>query len=107
VTSDGIVYLTGSTGIKNSTATDNSFTVYPNPFSGTTTISYTRITNEPLRIILVDLLGKQIELVNTNYQSAGTHQLTIDSETLGLSGGMYFLEMISGDRVQTLKLSVK
>ncbi len=107
VTSDGIVYLTGATGIKNPAASENGISVFPNPFSGNATIRYTLVNEAPLKIVLVDVLGRQIELLNSSDHNAGTHQLTINSEALSLSKGMYFLEMMTGDHIQTVKLSVR
>jgi hypothetical protein len=106
VTSDGILYLTGATGIKSTGALSGLLHVYPNPFSSTATVSYTLADNVPVRFVLVDVLGRQVEITAPDH-SPGIHQLSINSQTLSLAKGIYFLEMIAGEQVSTVKLNVQ
>jgi N-acetyl-anhydromuramyl-L-alanine amidase AmpD len=107
VTSDGILYLASATGVQNNSAFITSLQAYPNPFSGNTTLNYTLANAGAAKLVLVDVLGRQTEVFNLTDASAGAHQLNFNAETLSLSKGMYFLELVSGAEVKTLKLSIR
>jgi N-acetyl-anhydromuramyl-L-alanine amidase AmpD len=107
VTSDGILYLTTTTGVKNYAALAADMTAYPNPFSSITTVSYTLQENADVKFVLTDVLGRQIEIQHSINQTAGTHQLTVDAGALSLAKGIYFLELISNDQVKTVKLNLR
>ena len=66
---------------------------YPNPFSESTTIAYQLKESCNVQISLVDVLGKQIVLVQKENQSAGKHQININKNDLNLSKGMYLLKL--------------
>ena len=66
---------------------------YPNPFSETTTIAYQLTEASQIEISFVDVLGKQIVLVQKENQSAGKHQISINKNDLNLSNGIYLLKL--------------
>jgi len=72
---------------------------YPNPFNGTTTINYTLANNEDVKLVIYDILGKEvISLVNAN-QSAGSHSATwFGQNTKGVNvvSGIYFYKISIG-----------
>lgn len=72
---------------------------YPNPFNGTTTINYTLANNEDVKLVIYDILGKEvISLVNAN-QSAGSHSVTwFGQNTKGVNvvSGIYFYKISIG-----------
>jgi N-acetyl-anhydromuramyl-L-alanine amidase AmpD len=106
VTSDGILYLTKTTGIQNHAGVSSLLQVFPNPFSGTTTVNYTISDGQHVKMMLVDMLGRQLEIALPD-RSTGTHQLQIDAAALSLAKGMYFLELIDGSGIQTVRVSVQ
>jgi hypothetical protein len=106
VTSDGILYLAKTTGIQNHTGVASLLQVFPNPFCGTTTVNYTIGDAQHVKMIIVDMIGRQFEIALPD-KSTGTHQLKIDATTLSLAKGTYFLEMIDGTGIQTVRISVQ
>ncbi len=72
---------------------------YPNPFNGTTTINYTLANNENVKLVIYDILGKEvISLVNAN-QSAGSHSATWfgqNSKGANVVSGIYFYKISIG-----------
>ncbi len=81
--------------------------VYPNPFSNSTSLSYQLSSVADVRIELVDVLGKQIELLNTRAQAAGKHSITIHANEQHLAKGIYFLKLQVNDVVETKKVVIK
>lgn len=75
---------------------------YPNPFNPTTTISYELAHKEHVRLLVTDILGKQIELLVDEIQPAGQHLLKYNASTM--ASGTYFLKLEAGDFVQTRKM---
>lgn len=80
--------------------------IYPNPFTNTTTITYNLKENSNVEISLCDVLGKEIRLLKSN-QSSGKQEFTINSSDLGLSAGMYFVKFQMNDEQKTIKLILK
>ncbi|MBL7888451.1 MAG: N-acetylmuramoyl-L-alanine amidase [Bacteroidia bacterium] len=105
-TSNGqLVELTPTSVSENSNAFE--LNVYPNPFTSNTSLSYQLSAVADVRIELVDVLGKQIELLNTKAQAAGKHAITINANELHLAKGMYFLKLQVNDVLETKKVVIK
>jgi len=68
---------------------------YPNPFNPNTTIRFGIPYDSDVRIIVYDILGREItQLVNQN-MNAGIHNITWNASTQ--SSGLYMIKMISND----------
>ena len=75
---------------------------YPNPFNPTTTIHYSVSKSGNIKIMVYDLLGREVTtLVNEN-KPAGNYDIKFDGSKLG--SGVYFYKMQAGNFVQTKKL---
>ncbi|MEM1125961.1 MAG: M60 family metallopeptidase [Bacteroidota bacterium] len=73
---------------------------YPNPFNPVTTIRYELAETSPVRIQVVDVLGRQVAvLANEARQAPGLYQVRFDGS--GLASGTYFVRMQAGSFVQT------
>lgn len=78
------------------------FQNYPNPFNPTTVISYQLPVVSTVKLIVYDMLGRQVsELVNEK-KDAGIHQVTFDArlhrgQGARLSSGVYFYRLQAGD----------
>ena len=69
---------------------------YPNPFNPTTTIPYTLSQTTTVRLIVYDLLGKQVRLLVDEEQPAGNYQVIwngLDDSQRAASAGIYFCKM--------------
>jgi hypothetical protein len=91
----------------NEQSTTNGLAIYPNPFAINSTIIYQLSENTKLEITICDVLGKEIVLYNNTNQTAGKHQLAINSSRLNLASGMYFVKMKTEKDVKTVKVVVK
>jgi hypothetical protein len=77
---------------------------YPNPFNPTTVIVYQLSVTSQVRLVVFDLLGRQVrELVNGN-APAGTYTVQFDGS--GLSSGVYFYRLQAGGFVSTKSMLV-
>ncbi|MFC2092998.1 T9SS type A sorting domain-containing protein [Bacteroidota bacterium] len=75
---------------------------YPNPFNPFTTIKFDIPKSSNIKIIIYDILGKEIvELVNEKL-SAGTY--SVDWLTANLPSGVYFYKLITDSYVDTKKM---
>ncbi|NQU06592.1 MAG: T9SS type A sorting domain-containing protein, partial [Calditrichaeota bacterium] len=68
---------------------------HPNPFNPTTRINYSLREPGITRLILFDLLGREVAVLVNEYQPAGKYQLSLDAGNL--STGLYFYRIESGD----------
>ena len=77
-------------------------TIYPNPFTSTTTIGYTLPKDMIILLEVYDPLGRRIDVIRYALQLAGSHTLTYDGSHLG--AGVYFLSLSAEGRrkVQTM-----
>ena len=64
---------------------------YPNPFQHQTTISYSMLHPEHVRVALYDALGRVVKTMDEGVQPAGTHEILIDADDL--PAGTYFYEI--------------
>jgi hypothetical protein len=77
---------------------------YPNPFNPTTNIRYSVAANANVKLIVYDLLGREVEtLVNQN-QIAGTYSVVFNASKL--SSGIYFYRLQVGSQMITKKLTL-
>lgn len=68
---------------------------YPNPFNPTTTIKYGIPQNGLVKLVVYDLLGKEVATLVNDEQSAGYYEVTFDASKL--TSGVYFYKITSGD----------
>jgi hypothetical protein len=78
--------------------------VYPNPFDGRSTITFSLSSSEDVEVAVYDLLGRRVKTVFDGQLGPGVHQMSIDAT--GYSPGIYFLRLRSGEGVRTGKLMV-
>lgn len=77
--------------------------VYPNPFSNETTVEIVIPEAGPLRIVLYDMLGKEVmTLMDNKYHPGGLFKMDIDGNNL--NRGMYMLAAFSSDRRMTKQI---
>jgi glucose/arabinose dehydrogenase len=78
----------------------------PNPFSTTSTLSFSMKQNSNVHIGLYDLSGKEIAVLLDGVQTAGDHTFEINAQKLGLAPGLYFCLMNSNNFTESIKISV-
>ena len=75
---------------------------YPNPFNPSTTISYTLPNSESVELIVYDVLGNKVAVLDKGYKAGGKYSHIFDSSNL--SSGNYFYTLRAGNFVQTKKM---
>jgi hypothetical protein len=82
-------------GIKNiSTEIPSEFSLnqnYPNPFNPTTNIKYSIPKNSFVKLVVFDALGREVETLVNEKQSAGTYEATFGGTSL--TSGVYFYRL--------------
>ena len=83
---------------------ENTIQVFPNPFSGTTELSYTLGKNEHITIEIYNLLGEKINVVADEMQYAGKHTYSIKPIISDVLSGVLLLKVLSEEKVTTIRL---
>jgi len=68
--------------------------LYPNPFSTTTTLSYLLSQKSRVSISLFDFMGKQVQIMATQTQVPGSYQIEINADSYHLAPGMYLMRFV-------------
>ena len=76
--------------------------VYPNPFTASTTISYTLPKRDIVTIEVFDILGRKIQTLANEVMDAGPHSVVFNGENLPL--GMYTVKITSGASSEEMKV---
>lgn len=77
---------------------------YPNPFNPSTTITYELPARQHTRLVVYDLLGREIVTLVDAVQPAGRHTVTFDGR--GLPSGLYVYRLESDHRVAVRQLTL-
>ncbi|MEM8489087.1 MAG: T9SS type A sorting domain-containing protein [Bacteroidota bacterium] len=72
---------------------------FPNPFSGSTTITYQVPQPTQVKIRVYDVLGQEVQLLSNQTVPAGKHEVAWDAENQ--PSGVYFIVMEAGAVIKT------
>ena len=72
---------------------------YPNPFSETTTLSFTIERPQDVRLRVFDVLGREIITLVDGWREAGAHPVRFDAANL--ASGLYIYRLEAGNHVET------
>jgi hypothetical protein len=75
---------------------------YPNPFNPVTTISFSLPTDSEVLIQVVNLYGQVVETLTNSNMHSGYHAVKWNADSH--SSGLYFVQMIADEYIQTQKL---
>jgi len=76
---------------------------YPNPFNTSTKISYSLPTSGLVNLTIYDLLGKEIRILVSEFQSAGLYSINFNANKL--ASGIYFYNLqVGNDFVETRQM---
>jgi hypothetical protein len=76
---------------------------YPNPFVTYTTIRYALPDAQPVRLVLFDMLGREVRYLMAAKQTAGWHTLRVDATDLPV--GLYLYRLEAGTYQKTLLMA--
>lgn len=77
---------------------------YPNPFNPNTTINFDLAKNTNAKIILFDILGREVITLVDEYMKAGSYKYEFDGSSI--ASGVYFYKIIAGDFIDTKKMTL-
>jgi hypothetical protein len=75
---------------------------YPNPFNPTTVVSSQLPVASHVRIVVYDLLGREVKVLMDENKDAGRHEVTWDAT--GCASGVYICRMTAGSSVESIKM---
>ena len=75
---------------------------YPNPFNPSTTIRYSVPQSSHVKIVLYDILGKEVATLVNEAKNAGNYKVMFNASSL--ASGVYFYRIESGNFVQVKKM---
>ena len=78
------------------------FQNYPNPFNPSTTINFAIPTTGLVTLKIYDVVGKEVATLVNEVRNAGNHSIKYNAS--GLSSGVYFYRLQTGDFVDTKKM---
>ena len=75
---------------------------YPNPFNPTTTIEYSLGLAGPTKLMIYDVLGRELVKLVDEFRPAGTHKVVWNASSM--PSGVYFYRLESSNFVRTQKM---
>ena len=75
---------------------------YPNPFNSSTTIEYHLPVSTNVKLMVYDILGREVVSLVNDKISVGVHRIVFDAG--GLPSGLYYYRLQAGSYVETRKL---
>ena len=78
--------------------------VFPNPTSGVTRASFFLVNSDNVELNLFNTFGQKVRTFQPGYLTSGEHQVEIDATNL--KPGVYILQLVTGNKVYTRKISV-
>lgn len=75
---------------------------YPNPFTSSTRISYSLAAPSKVTVTILDLLGRELQILASGMKQAGTYEILFTPADL--PNGAYFFRLQAGNRIETKSL---
>jgi hypothetical protein len=75
---------------------------YPNPFNPSTTIRYSIPQSGNVRLVVYDLLGREVKKLVDDYKQSGTYEISFNASLL--ASGVYFYQIRAVNYVETKKM---
>jgi len=75
---------------------------YPNPFNPNTAISFSIPKAGDVKLVVTDVLGREVAVLVDQFQTAGVHNVVFDASSH--SSGVYFYTLTAGDFKETKKM---
>jgi subtilisin-like proprotein convertase family protein len=92
-------------GLEESVAGALGYSVYPNPISESTTVSYFLPDKTNVGFELYNTLGQKMYSVNKGKQETGHYEFNFSLEELKLEKGIYFLRLKTDSKSATVRIS--
>jgi hypothetical protein len=103
--SDPVRVTVTTTGVGEDPSTPSAFALhqnYPNPFNPKTVISYQSPVASRVRLVVYDMLGREVATLMDGMMGPGRHEVPFDAT--GLASGIYMYRLTAGERVESRKM---
>lgn len=77
---------------------------YPNPFNPATTIAFSLPEESDVRLVIYDMLGRQVATLVDETKSAGSYDVTFNAGNL--ASGTYIYRLQAGDNLKTRTMTL-
>lgn len=77
---------------------------YPNPYEYSTSIKVNLIENGQLSLEVFNVLGEKIQVLDKGEKHSGTYTYNFSAKALNYPSGIYFIRLINGNNLTTLKV---
>ncbi len=80
---------------------------YPNPFNPSTRISYFLPNATNVKVLIYDILGREVKSLVNDYQASGTHNVVWNGDNnFGgkVASGVYIYRVVAGNNIATKKM---
>ncbi|NUN68892.1 MAG: family 16 glycosylhydrolase [Bacteroidetes bacterium] len=101
------VYQKSTTGVTGTDAVPHRFSLeqnYPNPFNPSTAIRYSIAAESFVTLTVTDLLGRTVQTLVSERQSAGAYERTFDASAL--PSGMYLCRLTANGSTEVMKMQL-
>jgi hypothetical protein len=102
LTSARVVY-NAEAALASEAAPAQALSSFPNPFSTSTTLSFTLAQAQAYRLEVYDVSGRLVKQLQAGQAAAG-QPMVVQWDATGLAAGFYMVRLTTGAEVQTLKL---
>jgi hypothetical protein len=75
---------------------------YPNPFNPSTTIKFTMPQGENVKLVVFDILGREVKTLVNEYRNSGTYNVNFDASSL--ASGIYFYSLQTPNFTETKRM---
>jgi len=82
--------------------TDALLSAYPNPFNSTTTISFNTPAPASCRLVVFNMVGREVAVLHEGWSSAGEHRISWNAA--GLPGGVYFPTLLMNGQSKSVRV---
>ncbi len=80
---------------------------YPNPFNPSTVISYALPKSSKVKVIIYDMLGREVKTLVNNFESSGNHEVVWNGDNnygQKVASGAYIFRVVAGNNIATKKM---
>jgi PKD repeat protein len=103
-TTTQIINIT-SVGIDESAAAQMGFTIYPNPVSETSVVSYFLNEDSNVELELYNSIGQKINTVSKGAQTKGFYEYNYNIKNLNLENGIYILQLKTKSHTASIRIT--
>lgn len=82
---------------------EDGLSIYPNPFKDYTYVNFVLNEAENVELTVYNLIGEVVYTSSQQNMRSGSHKLMIDTQNF--TSGVYFVNLVAGDKVYTKKIS--